>query len=77
MIEWSNLIAYLSRRGLRYIDIAAYVGRSEGWVSLLRRGVIREPTYEPGRRLIEMARRYGYDVSRETYDPQVAGEESA
>lgn len=73
MIEWPKIIKHLSKRDVRYIDIAAECGMSESWVSLLRRGVIREPTYEPGRRLIEMARRYGYTDE----DHQVAGEESA
>ena len=75
MIDWPKIIKHLSKRDVRYIDIAAECGMSESWVSLLRRGVIREPTYEPGQRLIEMARRY--EVPRETYDPQVCGDKCA
>ena len=71
MTDWPAIIAHLESRRVRHIDIGAHVDRSEGWVGLLKRGIIRQPPYEQGVLLIELAERYGY-VSRHPQDPQVA-----
>ena len=73
MTDWPAIIAHLERHRVRHIDIAAHVGRSEGWVGLLKRGIIRQPPYDQGVLLVEMATKFGY-VPRRTYDPQVAEE---
>lgn len=73
--DWPAIIAHLEQR-MRHIDIATYVERSEGWVGLLKRGVIKQPPYEQGRLLIELAHRHGY-VSQRTQDPQVQVSENA
>jgi hypothetical protein len=74
--DWRAIIAHLERHRVRHIDIGAHVGRSEGWVGLLKRGTIRQPLYDQGVMLIALAREYGY-FERKTYDPQVRVEESA
>jgi len=71
VIDWPALVEYLSSRGMRYLDIAVYVDRSENWVGYLRRGVIKQPTYEQGRLLLELAAQHGYEkVSRESLQTQ-------
>jgi len=74
--NWHAIIAHLTDRGLRHIDIAVYVERSENWVGFLKRGVIKQPTYEQGRLLIELAEKHGY-VSQETQDLAVGDSETA
>lgn len=75
MTNWPAIIAHLTACGLRQIDIAVYCERSENWVGYLRRGVIKQPTYEQGRLLLELAAAHGY-VSQETQDHAVEDSQS-
>lgn len=64
MTDWPAIIEYLRRNGLRYIDIAAEIGREEYWVSRVARGFTRKVDYDTGRKLIDL-------YSRETAKVQV------
>ena len=67
MTDWPLLIAQLERH-MRHIDIAVYCERSENWVGMLKRRVIKEPPYAQGKLLIELAAQHGY-VPHETQHP--------
>jgi hypothetical protein len=75
MTDWSLLIAQLERH-MRHIDIAAHCDRSEGWVGLVKRRIIKDPPYTQGQQLIELAAQYGI-APRETQHPQVAQQQTA
>jgi hypothetical protein len=58
MTDWPLLIAMLERH-TRHIDIAVYCERSEGWVGMVKRRIIKDPPYTQGQLLIELAAQYG------------------
>ncbi len=77
MIDWPALIQRLEDARMRHVDIATYCERSEGWVGLLKRGVIKQPPYPQGVLLQELDQQVSRRVSRDTQYPQAGNSESA
>jgi hypothetical protein len=65
--DWPALIQRLEDAGMRHIDIATCCERSENWVGMLKRGIIKQPPHAQGESLLELER----NVSRRTQDPAV------
>jgi len=68
MVDWREIIEYLHGQGMRYIDIAVSVDRSESWVCQLKTRDIGQPGYEQGKTLLALAESKGYRPP-ETADP--------
>lgn len=67
MTDWPALIAHLERH-MRHIDIAVHCERSEGWVGLIKRGLIKDPPHTQGQALIELAGQYSIEPMERTQD---------
>lgn len=62
MNNWQQVLTELDQSGISQQEIAKFAGCSQPTISELARGLIREPKYSIGKRLIEL---HGQRVTRD------------